>query len=113
MTPDPEKVRIWEARAPAYDRLCHHWDIFSLLSNRLIDLLPADLQGPVLDIGAGSGLTSQLLLGRYPLCQAILIEPSQAMLNIARVNLVGRPAQFFGMGLDGMASHDLHAVAAL
>jgi len=56
MTPDPEKVRIWEARAPAYDRLCHHWDIFSLLSNRLIDLLPKDLQGPVLDIGAGSGL---------------------------------------------------------
>ena len=112
MTPDPEKVRIWEARAPAYDRLCHHWDIFSLLSNRLIDLLPKDLQGPVLDIGAGSGLTSELLLARHPHCEAILIEPSEAMLNIARVNLAGRPARFFAMGLDEAAC-DLHAVAAI
>ena len=54
MTPDPEKIRFFEARAPAYDRLCRRWEIFPQLSNRLIDLLPADLQGPVLDIGAGS-----------------------------------------------------------
>ena len=112
MTPDPEKVRVWEARAPAYDRLCHRWEIFSLLSNRLIDLLPTDLQGPVLDIGAGSGLTSELLLARHPNCEAILIEPSEAMLNIARVNLAGRPARFFAMGLDE-AARDLHAVAAI
>ena len=112
MTPDPEKVRIWEARAPAYDRLCHHWEIFSLLSNRLIDLLPKDLHGSVLDIGAGSGLTSELLLARHPRCEAILIEPSEAMLNIARLNLAGRPARFFAMGLDDAAC-DLHAVAAI
>ena len=112
MTPDPEKVRVWEARAPAYDRHCHRWEIFSLLSNRLIDLLPRDLQGPVLDIGAGSGLTSELLLARHPHCEAILIEPSQAMVNIARKNLAGRPARFFAMGL-GEAARDLHAVAAI
>src|SRR5438552_16809417 len=111
MTPDPEKVRVWEARAPAYDRLCHHWEIFSLLSYRLIHLLPTNLQGPVLDIGAGSGLTSELLLARHPHCEAIIIEPSEAMLNIARVNLAGRPARFFAMGLDEAAC-DLHAVAA-
>ena len=57
MTPDPKKVSVWEARAPAYDHLCRRWEIFPLLSNRLIDLLPADLEGSVLDIGAGSGLT--------------------------------------------------------
>lgn len=112
MIPDPEKVRVWEARAPAYDRLCHRWEIFSLLSNRLIDLLPKNLQGPVLDIGAGSGLTSELLLARHPRCEAILIEPSEAMVNIARVNLAGRPARFFAMGLD-QAARDLHAVAAI
>ena len=69
MIPDPEKLRFWEARATAYDRLCERWEIFSLLSNRLIDLLPADLEGPVLDIGAGSGLTSELLLDitKHPL----------------------------------------------
>ena len=111
--PDPEKVRFWEARASAYDRLCRRWEIFSLLSNRLIDLLPASLEGPVLDIGAGAGLTSELLLARHPRCRAILIEPSEAMLNIARSHLVGRPAQFFVMGLDGALAHDLHAAAAL
>jgi SAM-dependent methyltransferase len=113
VTPDPDKVRIWEARAPAYDELCRRWQIFSLLSNRLIDLLPAHMEGPVLDIGAGSGLTSELLLDRHPHCQAILIEPSEAMLNIARRRLLGRPAQFLMMGLDGALERDVRAVAAL
>src|SRR5215831_18155112 len=113
MTPDPEKIRFFEARAPAYDRLCRRWEIFPQLSNRLIDLLPADLQGSVLDIGAGSGLTSELLLARRPQCDAILIEPSQAMVDIARTSLVGRRAQFFVMGLDQVPARQLHGVAAL
>jgi hypothetical protein len=37
--PDPETVRFWQARAQAYDRLCRRWEIFSLLSTRLVDLL--------------------------------------------------------------------------
>jgi SAM-dependent methyltransferase len=111
--PDPEKVRFWETRAAAYDRLCRQWEIFSLLSNRLVDLLPADLHGPVLDVGAGSGLTSELLLARHPRCEAILIEPSQAMLDLARRNLVGHRAQFLPMGLDRAAVRDLHAIAAV
>lgn len=113
MAPDPEKVRVWEERAPAYDRLCRRWEIFSRLSNRLIDLLPDALAGPVLDIGAGSGLTSQLLLARHPRCEAILIEPSRAMLDIARRHLDGRPARFLAMGLDGAALRGLDAVAAI
>src|SRR5436190_21638231 len=113
MIPDPAKIRFWEARASAYDRLCRRWDIFSVLSNRLIDLLPEDLQGPVLDIGAGSGLTSELLLARRPHCQVMLIEPSEAMLKIARVNLVGRAARFFVMGLDEAPARGLRAVAAI
>ena len=36
MIPDPEKVRFWQARAPAYDRLIRRWEVFSLLSSRLI-----------------------------------------------------------------------------
>jgi SAM-dependent methyltransferase len=113
MIPDPEKVRLWEARAQAYDRYCRRWEIFSLLSTRLIDMLPADLRGTVLDIGAGSGLTSELLLTRRPHCDSILIEPSPAMVDIARVTLAGRPAQFLVMGLDQAVARDLHAVAAL
>ena len=113
MTPDPKKVRVWESRAPAYDELCRRYDIFSRLSNRLIDLLPQDLEGSVLDIGAGSGLTSKLVLDRYPRCEAILIEPSEAMMNIARANLAGRRARFFVMGLDEAPAHELHASAAI
>ena len=113
MIPDPAKVRFWDARAPAYDRLCHRWEIFPLLSNRLIDLLPADMEGAVLDIGAGSGLTSELLLARHPRCEAILVEPSRAMLAVPRRNLAGRRAQFFAMGLDEAPARGLRAVAAL
>jgi len=113
MTPDPEKVRIWEARAPAYDGLCRRWQIFSQLSNRLIDLLPADLEGPVLDIGAGTGLTSEILLRRRPRCEAILIEPSEAMVELARERLAGRAARFFAMGLGGAPVSELRVVAAL
>ncbi len=113
MTPDPEKIRFWNTRAHAYDRFCRRWEIFSLLSTRLIDLLPAGLEGPVLDIGAGTGLTSELLLAHRPHCQAILIEPSEAMLDIARLSLAGRPAQFFVMGLDQAHARGLRAVAGL
>jgi SAM-dependent methyltransferase len=111
--PDPEKVRFWETRAEAYDRFCRRWEIFTLLSTRLIDMIPEDLQGSVLDIGAGSGLSSELLLARRPQCEAILIEPSQAMVDIARARLVGRRARFLVMGLDEAPAHKLHAVAAL
>jgi len=113
VAPDPEKIRFWEARAAAYDRLCRRWDIFSELSNRLIDLLPDHLAGPVLDIGAGSGLTSELLLARHLHCEVILIEPSKAMLDLARQHLDGRAARFLAMGLDAAPVHDVRAVAAI
>ena len=113
MIPDPEKVRFWQARAQGYDRLIRRWEIFSLLSCRLIDLLPTDLQGAVLDIGAGSGLTSELLLSRRPHCDAVLIEPSEAMVEIARERLAAARARFFVMGLNEAPARDLHAAAAL
>lgn len=113
MRPDPEKIRVWEARASAYDRICRRWPTFSLLASRLVELLPADLQGPVLDIGAGSGLTSEHLLDRRPRCEAILIEPSAAMLQLARQRLAARNARFLAMGLDGAPLRDVRAAAAI
>ncbi|HEY2558779.1 MAG TPA: class I SAM-dependent methyltransferase [Caldimonas sp.] len=111
--PDPEKVRLWSARAPAYDRLCRRWQIFAALSDRLLDLLPADLAGTVLDIGAGTGLTSERVLARHPRCSVVLVDPSEAMLAIARQHLAGRPARFFTSGLDSLAGGDVRAVAAI
>jgi SAM-dependent methyltransferase len=111
--PDPEKVHLWSARAPAYDRLCRRWPIFAALSDRLIDLLPIDLVGTVLDIGAGSGLTSERLLARHPRCNVVLVDPSEPMLEIARMHLAGRAAQFFTTGLDSLAADNVRAVAAI
>jgi SAM-dependent methyltransferase len=113
MTPDPAKVRSWDERAEAYDALCRRWEVFTLLSTRLIDMLPDRLDGDVLDIGAGSGLTSCLLLDRHPECRVILVEPAHAMIDIARRHLAGRPARFLATGLDGPAVGALRAVAAL
>ena len=113
MIPDPERVRFWSARADAYDRLCRRWEIFSRLSDRLVDLLPADLAGAVLDIGSGTGLTSERLLARHPDVEAILVEPSAAMLDLARRHLHGRRAHFLEMGLDGDRVREVRAVAAV
>ena len=114
MTADPATVKSWRDRAQAYDRFCRRWDIFSLLSTRLIESLPTDLIGAVLDIGAGSGLTSELLLKRRPNCEAILIDPTEkAMLDIARKNLDGRTAQFFTMSLDEVAAQEIRAESAI
>jgi SAM-dependent methyltransferase len=103
----------WDARAEAYDLLCQRYEIFSLLSNRLIDLLPEDLRGTVLDIGAGSGLTSAILLDRYPCCNSILVEPSNAMLDIARRKLAGRQVQFHEARFDDFPVRGVRAVAAV
>lgn len=111
--PDPERIRLWSERATAYDGLCRRWEIFTRLSSRLVEWLPADLRGAVLDIGAGTGLTSELLLACHPRVEAILVEPSEAMLDLARRHLVGRQAQFLAMGLDGPQVRDVRAVAAV
>jgi SAM-dependent methyltransferase len=113
MIPDPEKVQSWSVRAAAYDRLCRGAEVFPRVSARLLDMLPADLHGTVLDIGAGSGLTSGLLLDRFPRCASVLVEPSAAMMDIARVHLAGRPAQFLVMGLDGVPERGVQAAAAV
>ena len=113
MRPDTDKVRLWSARARAYDALCRRWQIFAALSDRLIDWLPADLRGTVLDIGAGSGLTSERVLARHPRSDVVLVDPSEAMLEIARVHLADRPARFFAVGLDDIAASDLRAAAAI
>lgn len=113
LRPDPEILKLWDERAAAYDRLCHAQGLFTLLSNRLIDMLPADLQGAVLDIGAGSGLTSELLLARHPQCEAILLDPVEAMIALARRNLAGQRAQFRVALIEEAPALGICAVAAI
>jgi tRNA (cmo5U34)-methyltransferase len=44
----------------------------------------------ILDIGAGTGLLSALLLQKYPLCTLTLLDISEKMLDVARERFSGR-----------------------
>ncbi len=46
----------------------------------------------ILDVGAGSGLMSQILLERYPAAQAVLVDYSEPMLEAARQQFEGKQA---------------------
>lgn len=58
--------------------------------DRLVPLLQPD-QGPVLDVGAGSGLNTAWLLDRLPAVTVLAIEPSPAMRALALARLIERP----------------------
>lgn len=76
-------IDSWQERARAYQELTERWSIFGRLAERLIDLLPSPLEGPVIDLAAGAGLLSARLLQRHPQAQVYLVEPAEAMLELA------------------------------
>ena len=76
-------IDSWQERARAYQELTDRWSIFGRLAERLIDLLPSPVEGPVIDLAAGAGLLSARLLQRHPQAQVYLVEPAEAMLELA------------------------------
>jgi tRNA (cmo5U34)-methyltransferase len=52
----------------------------------------------VLDVGAGTGLYSAMLLGRYPEAKLTLIDFSEEMLNLAKDRFAGRENTTFILG---------------
>jgi tRNA (cmo5U34)-methyltransferase len=52
----------------------------------------------VLDIGAGTGLYSSMLLSRYPAAKLTLIDFSEEMLSLAQARFAGRPNSDFILG---------------
>ena len=113
MMPHPQTVANWSAKAEAYERLSQRWEIFRKLSQRLVGMLPVEMRGTVLDIGGGAGLTSEILLARFPDCESILIEPAKNMLDIARRKLAGQRVRLLNMGLGEAAEGGLRAMAAV
>jgi len=101
--PQPQTVANWSAKAEAYERLSNRWEIFRKLSQRLVEMLPKEMRGAVLDIGGGAGLTSQILLARFPGCESILVEPAENMIRIAGRKLAGQRVRFLNMGLGEAA----------
>ena len=76
-------IDSWQERARAYQELTERWSIFGRLAERLIDLLPSPVEGPLIDLAAGAGLLSARLLHRHPQAQVYLVEPAEAMLELA------------------------------
>ena len=58
-------------------------------------------------------MTSELLLARHPRSNTILLDPSPAMLQLARRNLAGRSAQFHQMSIEGAPALGVRAVASI
>ena len=82
-TQEQQIIDSWQERARAYQGLTEHWPIFGRLADRLIDLLPSPVESPVLDLAAGAGLLSARLLQRHPQTRVYLVEPAEAMLELA------------------------------
>ena len=82
-TQEQQIIDSWQERARAYQGLTEHWPIFGRLADRLIDLLPSPVESPVLDLAAGAGLLSARLLQRRPQTRVYLVEPAEAMLELA------------------------------
>ncbi|ROR95893.1 methyltransferase family protein [Salana multivorans] len=59
----------------------------------LLPLLRPD-EGPVLDVGAGSGLNLALVLDRLPRARVVALEPSAAMRSLALARVAARPEWF-------------------
>lgn len=76
-------IQSWQDRARAYHVLTEHYPLFSQLSERLVDLLPASFTATLIDLAAGAGLSTECVLARYPHAQVYLVEPAQAMLALA------------------------------
>lgn len=83
-------IRSWHVRAHAYDKLISRWPIFVDMVGRLLEFLPKEFDGQVLDIAGGSGLLAQHLLERHPKARVTLVEPAEAMRALASRRLGGR-----------------------
>ena len=72
-------IRSLNVRAHAYDKLIERWPIFTCMVERLLDFIPKKFDGHAIDIGGGSGLLAEHLLGRHPKARVTLVEPAEEM----------------------------------
>ena len=55
---------------------------------------PGEAEIDVLDLGAGTGLFSRLVLGKYPCGRFVLVDVAEKMLDVARQRFRNNPGQF-------------------
>lgn len=77
---------FFEARAEAYDSELHR-PFYEEAAGRLLGLLPPDVQpASILEVGAGTGFATRLLLDRFPDARVTALEPSAKMAERGRTN---------------------------
>lgn len=83
----------WIRKAvPGYD------DMFAIARELLP--FPEEAEVDVLDLGAGTGLFSRLVLGKYPRGRFVLVDVAARMLDVARERFSGHQEQFCFMVAD-------------
>ena len=113
-------VDSWNQRASQYDELVRTQPLFSVLAHRLLDLLTWPsvesrssflARFHAIDLACGTGCVSDALLSRYPLAQVHLIDPSAAMMNLARPRLEGKYGSTFMLSSNLLRAEDVHLLS--
>lgn len=98
-------IRSWDERAAIYAGLSRADPSFRALAGRLVDELPAPFRGRVLDVGAGAGLLTEILLARHPGARVTLTEPAAAMRALAAERL-GERATYLAAAAEELDAID-------
>ncbi|QIN77298.1 methyltransferase domain-containing protein [Rubrobacter marinus] len=94
---------VFDSAAPGYDRarrmLVPGFDGFY---GAAVESIPFGADEPlrVLDLGAGTGLLSAMVAGRFPRSRVTLVDLSVEMLRVARRRFAGEPGRFEFRVLD-------------
>lgn len=106
------RIRHWSERADAYSTLLHPESLFARLAGRLVDRFlegrldrdpdAGPFAGRVLDLAAGTGLATRVLLERCPGARVAVAEPAPRMLELARGALGERVEAYHDASCEGL-----------
>lgn len=120
MDRDPA-IASWSQKAEAYDNLCSKWPTaYRLTARQLVSLIPAhsstsSLGRPLrlLDLGCGSGLSTEETLLAYPEAVVYCVEPSLGMCELARQRFAQNAERFRNVRLIAKKADELDLASDL
>ncbi len=79
-------ARHYNLRARDYSTEAHG-EFYRSIARDLLDMLPPTNPHRILEVGCGSGFSTEVLASRFPDAEIIAMDPAPGMLNIAREKL--------------------------